>query len=510
MANFFDDADIVYCLCIEERKDFVIDQFKKLGYTHKLKIFDAYTPDSDIVKQTIINHRVYPIYTNNPVSIACSLGIQHIMIDIVQNEYNFAYVIEDDVIFLEKMLEHGNKWLTKNVISKTFDINKPYVLYLQSTAHENSFYRKGKLREGIVKTSVRYGEPAYITNHVACSLLLRHFFMITSPFDEYKFVIKNHYNIQEGILIPYICRELSYNIFGYDSSALKCKFTRSGTTKKNTVFDIFAGNVFNVTTDENIGIQKIMLRLIEQINPSIKIVINDKNIDKMIYCMGKHELNLNGGYYISCTFSDNVCKGNNSSFIISVRGKKSQNIVFKKFGIKTYIGDVLSLYSKYNPKSKNIINKYCFIFENAVSQIVSEHRCVYINPNSSSINIILETMCSSQYVVSNNINYLSIAKSYDIFGIYASINSIIDVDNDIIAQDYFSNFTDNRVNPVNITLDKNIIFIDQEFIKSCNNFLQPINFIDNENLNTMLDIIPFNFKYHNYFRKDYQYVQIIN
>ncbi|XWV24936.1 putative ORFan [Tupanvirus deep ocean] len=510
MANFFDEIDMVYCLCIEQRKPFVINQFNKLGIMHKSKIIDAYTPASTVVMKTITDHCVYPIYTNNPIMVACSLGVRDIMIDIVKNKYNYAMVMEDDVVFLENMFEHGNKWITKLTISKHFNMIKPYVLYLQSSFQQEIFTKNNPIG-GIMNASIRYGEPAYITNHIACSLLLKHLLPITSPFDEYKFVIKKYYRFQEAILVPYICRELSKNAFHYDTTALNHNFVRSGRTKKETVFNIMRKNNFYVSTNESIGYQKIISHLIKCINPSINIVINDTTISNnmMHYCVGRVENTLQNNYVISGTFSNiNVAK--NPAFIVSVRGKNSYDILFKRFHIKPLIGDILSLYSKYNPRSKNVQNKYCFIYDYASLKILCDDKCIFINPCDADIDLLLNAICSSEYVVSDNINYISIANSYRVPGIYAIYKPSIDSYYDIIAKDYYSNFTKNPVNPIIISCVDNTLIIDEKFINQTNTFIKPVPTINPKHLENLVDVLPFNFNYHKIYRNDCKYVQVIN
>src|SRR5438309_1865046 len=155
MAKFFDEMDAIYCLCIKERKNFVMEQATKLGIADRLKIYDAFTPNSNEVINVVNNHLVYPILANNLVHIASALGMKKIMHDIVEHKYNFAMIMEDDVIFLEDMLAYGNTWLNRESIEKHFDVNKPYNLYLLSDKVEH-FY--GKQAKGIFKCIPRYCE----------------------------------------------------------------------------------------------------------------------------------------------------------------------------------------------------------------------------------------------------------------------------------------------------------------------------------------------------------------
>ena len=305
------------------------------------------------VQNTITNHNVYTIYTDNPITVACTLGVREIMLDILENKFDYALVIEDDVIFLENMFDHGNKWITQKIINSIFNIENPYVLYLQCNRPESIFYNKKKSAGGIIKTEIRYGEPAYITNYRACQLLLKHLFPITAAFDEYKFVVKLHYSIQQGILVPYVCNELSANHLKYKSALLNHTFERSLRKKNYSIFDILKRNFF-IRTNTNNGYQRIISYLIKCINHEINISINDVNIpsDMMCYCIGNYEMLLQNNYLISASIDENTCHTMQPTFIISVRGKKSFDISKKKFDISPPIGDILLLFGHIIPKKK--------------------------------------------------------------------------------------------------------------------------------------------------------------
>jgi GR25 family glycosyltransferase involved in LPS biosynthesis len=514
MATFFNEMDMVYCLCIQQRKQFVMDQINKLGIASKIKIIDAYTQENPIVQQIIANHYIYTIYTDNPITIACTLGIREIMLDIFQNKYNYAMVIEDDVIFLENMIEHGNKWITKKVIGNYFDIDKPYVLHLQCDKPENTFYHNKISAGGIIKTIIRYGEPAYITNYHACWLLLKHMFPITAAFDEYKFAIKCHYDIQQGILIPYICCELSANYSKYDTRELDRQFdhifTRTLRNKTYSVWNIYSKSVFNIRTNQNNSCEKLLKFLIQNINPQLNLSFNDLTIpdNKMSYCIGTHEPTLKNNYIITGSFDANVKFGEQPTFIISVRGILSQNIIKNKFKFIPPIGDILLLYNKYIPKKSGTKYKYCFVYALALNIICTEpHIC--INSTDFDVDILLNAITSSRYVITDDINYVSIANSYAIAGIFAIINNTIEY-NEIIAADYYSNITANPVKPLQIHCENNNITIDEKFHRIVEQFVQPVLPINYKIIENLVDTLPFVLNYHKLFRHHNKYVQIIN
>ncbi len=511
MATFFNDIDAIYCLCVEDRKAFVIEQFTNLGIIDKVKIVKAYTRDSQLVHKIISDHLVYPIYTDNLVSIACTLGVQTIMLDIVKNKFNYAMVIEDDVIFMESKFNHGNTWIRRDIINNYINISKPYVLYLQSSAKENIYYNQSNCgTEGIIISSVRYGEPAYITNHLSCSILLKHLFPITSPFDEYKFLVKKKYGICEAILVPYICSELSANHNNYDKTMMNHSFKRTFLSEKKSLFEVLITQKFYIATNRISGQDKLLVHLINGINPNIKIILNEPKINnKMFYCVGNYTTSIDNAYIIGSTIDYTINKPTNPSFIISVRGSNSFNIIKKKFGITPLIGDMFLLFSKYHQKITNNKYKYCFIYDNMDLIITGNYSCIFINPSKVSADQILDTICSSEYIVSNDINYLTIGNSYEIPGVFAVLANNINKYYYVIAQDYYSNITDANVLPIIIPkkYKTNILNIDNEFNRKAENFVQPLFHKNIETVNNLIDTLPFILNMHRSLSKGKKYTQ---
>ncbi|XWV24945.1 putative ORFan [Tupanvirus deep ocean] len=509
MVSFFNELDIVYCLCIPSRKNFVTEQVNKLGITDKIKIIDAYDQDSPIVKETIKNHLVFSIYTNNPVVIACNLGVRKIMMDIVENKYDYALVIEDDVIFIDEMFDHANKWITKNTISKNFNMSKPYVLHLQCSLPENNFYNKNVSQGGIIKKPIRYGEPAYITNHHSCAILLKHFFPITAPFDDYKNLIKQHYSIQQGILVPYVCRELSGNYFNFDTNSIGHTFTR--TLKNNiSIYDTMIKEKFYVNIEGNNGHIKIYNYLLKKINPKLSIVINSKEIPEnvMVYSLGCHENLLQNNYIMGGTLDDNITNTGKPSFIISVRGMKSFKNAKNKLKLSPVIGDILLLYNQFIRKKKKGLYQYCFIYDTTL-KIECNDKFILVNPSKCTVETLLNVICSSKYVISDDINYITIANSYSVFGIYAIIDNTTTPYNKLIAEDYFSNFSNKVIQPINLNIINKDIIIENNFKEKVANFPQPVLPIKKNTIKLLADICPFLLRFHIMFRKG-RYVQVVH
>jgi hypothetical protein len=533
MATFFNNIDAIYCLCIEERKTFVTEQFTNLGIIDKVKIFDAHTRNSPSVHKAIAEHLVYPIYTDNLISVACTLGIRDIMLDVVNNKYNYAMVIEDDVIFLESKFTYGNNWINRTIINKYINILNPYVFYLQSSANEKIYYDSNTSEGGIVMAKIRYGEPAYITNHIACSILLKHLFPITSPFDEYKFLIKKRYAFQEAILVPYICCELSANHSNYDMALVNHTFTRNFLSGKKSAFEILSQQNFYVVTNRFSGCDKLLLYLLSLINPNIKIILNEptvwnrtmgppvinpmlvkadtnKSNNTMSYCIGSYVTSLDDMYVIGSTVERNTKCSNGRSFIISVRGLNSLNIVKKKFGVSPLVGDIFLLFSKFLPKVTNTKYKFCFIYEGIDLRVMSIYPCIFLNPTKVSANVLINEICSSQYVVSNDINYITVGNSYGIPGVFATLTRNINKYYYTIARDYYSNITDANILPIVIGCNCriNIIKIDDIFNQEAIKFIQP-NFSKNDEIiNNLLDVVPFTLNLHKSLRGGKRYTQI--
>lgn len=511
MSHFFRNLDKIYCLCIEERKKFVIDQFTKLNVMDKIFIIDAYRPNSSFVDETIQNHLVYTVHTDNLVSIACTLGIREILLDIIKNKYQYAMVIEDDVLFLENMFVHANKWLNPDTISKYINTSKPYVLYLQSSINEKTYYNPKKSAGGIFLSKIRYGEPAYITNFHACTLLLKYMFPITSQYDEYKHIIKSRFNIQEAILVPYICRELSGNYFNYNTLSLDYSFERNFKVNYNSLFNKLSGSTYYLNTSQILHHNDLISFLISGINPIIKYLFQKPHdAHTMYYSICNHETSIGNNYLLSASFNDDIEVINNNAFIISVRGLNSYNTILKKFGIKTFIGDILLLFSRFYPKKINVIYKYCFIFNMDEVKIICNDTYIFINPCKIKIDIIIQSICNSNFVITNDINYISISNSYSIKGIYASPYPNINDEFNIISSDYYSNITSQKIEPLNLNCQNNIITIDYETEHKINNFIQPTLPIKHGIIEQLLDIIPFRFNLHKNFKKNNKYVQIIH
>lgn len=495
MATFLNEIDMIYCLCIPDRKEFVVNQFTKLGFSHKLKIIDAFTPNSSHTLDIVNNHFVYPIYTNNMFHVANTLGLIKIMNDIVLNKFNYAMIIEDDVIFLEEMFSVANKWINKETISRVFNINKPYTLYLQSTKPE-SFYQPAindPTKTGIVHTQIKYGEPASLINYIACELLLKHMLPITSPFDECKFMIKRRYKIQQGILVPYICRELSKNAFSYNTKTLGFTFKRSASNNNKTIYDLLKKTIFHITTENDLLYQIIVTCLIKCINPDINIIINGDKQNSMEYNIGKKIQVFNNSYLIGSTITESTPFTNNS-FIISVRGQNSYNIIMKKIKMASIIGDFLLLFSKFYKKDKLINYKYCFIYDKKV-QIKCDDKYIVINPNKTDIMALIDTMCQAEYIITDNISFVTIAHSYSINAVlaYLKINQ-----KDIICDDYYSAFGI-VITPL-IFCHGDEIELNKELTSIINEFAQPQPLMIQNIQDKLADVIPFNFKLHSMFK----------
>jgi len=476
MAHFFDELDAVYCLCIEERKQFVIKQATKLNIFNKLVIIDADTPNSDAVDEIITNHRFFPILGNSTIYIAATLGLQKIMIDIVKNKLEFAMILEDDVLFLESMFDFANKTITKNNIRKHFDTNLPYNLYLISTIHENTFANQ----TGIIHQYINYGQPAYILNHHLCSLLLNNLYPITGPVDDYKNAIERKYQVQCGILVPYICRELSANFFNFDTSELSFKFKRTHCWN-NAKKIVLSKQIY---VDANAWHRNLILSINPDLNLSFDKIKSHDTIMK--YSFGTLVEVLNNSYICSCTIDNNIeyCR---ESFIFSVKGKRSAEIINKKFGFSPIVADYLLLMSLYLKKERLIRYQYCFIYDDADFGIVSDTSFQLIK--LSDINVILDAIVSSNFVISDNTDYITIGNSYGIPGVYAVVGNSAKYAE--IAADYYSNITSENVEPISLNVTNQLVSIDSDVCDRFSNFIQPVLPIAKNTFDDLLDVFPF-------------------
>lgn len=452
MQNFFQEIDKIYILSIPKRKDFLMEQIAKNNIQSKVEIINAYTPDHPIVNEIIKKHYVYEILVDNPASVACTLGVRDIMIDIVKNKYKYAMVLEDDVVFPEEYFNIANKWITKENINKHFNIDQPYVLYLQSY-HPQRKYIKKKGFNGILYRHIMYGEPAYITNDIACQKLLKHLYPITSPFDEYKNVIKKYFNIKQGILIPYICRELSANQYNFDLSRVNFKFERSLRTKYISTLQLVKTAEFNYTTTSYMD--DLTLFLLNKINSNLKYsTTNSANSeDIMKYSIGEYKLELCNEYIISGTFDYGTQYINNNVYIISVRGKLSQLILKERFGLNVEeVYDIFIFYSHFNPKKLNPIYEYCFIYDYAIQ--CNNKNYIFSDYTKDLADEIVDKIICSKCVVSDNCRFITIANSYGIKGIYAHLDKPISKTNEIIAADHYSNINlDTKIKPIKIDIN---------------------------------------------------------
>ena len=142
--------------------------------------------------------------------------------------------------------------------------------------------------------------------------------------------------------------------------------------------------------------------------------------------------------------------------------------------------------------------------------IICAEPYIHINPNTAGVNDSLDAICSSQYVVSEDINYITIGNSYAIAGIFATLTKDISKYHKIISEDYYSNISNETVEPIKLNYTNNYLVINTEFSNQVNNFIQPVLPIDQNIIKKLVDIIPFTARYHKNFRIKNNFVQIIN
>ena len=142
------------------------------------------------------------------------------------------------------------------------------------------------------------------------------------------------------------------------------------------MFDLLVNENFYVSTNKNNSYAKILAYLINGINPRIKIQINCPSVpeDKMKYCIGDHETLLGNNYMMTASVDNNIQFINKPTFIISVRGIISREIIQQKFKINPLVGDILLLFNKYFPKNRIVKYKYCFIYDNKFTCIWSKNQ----------------------------------------------------------------------------------------------------------------------------------------
>jgi GR25 family glycosyltransferase involved in LPS biosynthesis len=419
MAEFMNQIDRIYCLCIESRKKFIIDQFTNLGMLHKLELINAYTPTSPVIDQLIDKQLIYPVYTSNPTTIACGMGIWYIMKQIVERKQKYAMVIEDDVIFPENEFETANRWINPSSINANFDVTKPYVLFLQSSVKQATY---GNV-EGIVKADVRYGEPAYLTNDVACQILLEHFFPITSPFDEYKINIRKIYHFQVGILIPYVCRELSANYNGFNLQSINTQFVRTAHVAKADISSRIREKPIHANYRCYPFFPEILAR------HGMKINTTPRPVDGMEYDIGGC-IDRISGYLIGSTIRP-TRSVSTPFYAIGVRGKISKDIM-AYYGISTYAFDFGWTLSQIYPIG---------ITGTKTSLITRESIEGGVCIDNFTLDMLLSLIGSSSRIITDQIDVLAIAHGYGKKVLFAVENPAnIDEDLRLMIEDYHSNF----------------------------------------------------------------------
>lgn len=429
------DIDKIYVLSIPQRRELLQKQIDKFGLHHIIQVVEGYTDTSKIVDQVIDNHCFYPIYTDKTTQIAVAMGVAKIMQDIVDNQYTHALVMEDDVYFIEELLEYTVSMLKRDTINANIDTNKPYVLYLQSTKPE-SYYQNIK-QEGFIPYRVRYGEPVYMTNYQMCQLLLKHLYPITSPFDEYKYIIRRQYNSADYILLPYVCRELSKNYRNYGDAITK-EYKPSCNVTTRDVFDLVRKSTFHISN-------KLASILLGRMNPQCRLT-NQPTNNRMVYHVSDY-VNTMQGYIYGATVSGNPARSDKPCFVISVRGKLSQRRLSEKYRIMLPIADPLTLTSKYFPCQRSETYAYCLIFSTPIQTIPTNS--VYLDPNTTTLLDTIKKINQSRYVVTDDVRYLTIGNSYGVQGIYAIIDKIDPIKDDMMM-DYYSNITNTKVTPISI------------------------------------------------------------
>lgn len=493
------ELDKIYCLCLLSRKSSLLEEVERLGLSEKISIVNAYTSDSPCVKTILKENKMYPIYTSNTTQIAVTLGIAYILEDIILNKFTHAMIIEDDVVFVDELLEFASHTLKKNNINTRIDTTKPYNLFLQSNKPE-AFYRKNN-KNAIIKYHVRYGEPAYITNYQMCELLLKHMFPITSPYDEYKFLVRKRYDVSDYILVPYICRELSKN---YHQHINKNTFvTTCGTIQpQNNALILIPENTFYIES----VCDNICLEICRNMNKILKIENGQSLNNIMRYNIGGC-VNSLCDYIYGSTIMENVLLNKRPFFVISVRGKKSQQILFNKLGINMPIFDFFLITSRYFPHYTSDKYKYCFIYSDAFIKKLP-HNSIYINPKIMEPRNLFNIISNSEFVLSDNIIYISIANSYGIRGIYSSISKI-NKEFELMANDYYSNITDHYIAPKKIGSENTINIDNDSILESIITSIHPQLPISRNVINEIIYISPFTMILHTFFRTIGAYTQIV-
>jgi hypothetical protein len=498
MVAFSKELDKIYCLSIPDRRDFTYAYFTKLGIIDRIHIMEAYTPDSSHTISTISKNLIFPIYMENTANISNYLGIVEIMKDIVRNKYEYAMIMEDDVIFLKEYFHIGNRWLTKAAISSKINTTRPYCLYLQSNTADKNIGSDNFPNGNIVMRSVKYGEPVCIVNYQLCELLLKYAFPITSPFDEYKNEIKQKFGVQQAILIPYICRELSHNSYKYDMKKLGFTFRKSLGTGKS-IFLQYPNIVFNLTLGIDVNYQRLVKHLVNAINPNISVGTNNLDNESMKFNFDR-ATSLSNTYIAGGTVSDNIT-WHDKSFIISVRGKKSCDVINRKFKFTPIIGDFLLLYHRF--VKFDVIKKYeiCFILNNNIT-VNNYNSCM--NYTTTDVDDQLQAINMSQHVVTDNIYYVIISHSYGIPATLVTLNPT-NIRDRCIIDDYYSTFHTGQINP--IILQTILHPMETSIIKK---FPQPILPYSSEYIDTLVDICPFVPKQHRSFVAKKLFVQVFS
>ena len=415
MQHFFEQLDHIYCLCIQSRKAFVIEQFTKLGIMEKSTIFDAYTDQSPKLYEVIKDHLVRPIIINEPKNFANFLGSMEIMEDVINKKYNYAMIIEDDVLFLENMFTVANKYISKYSIGNNFDVNKPYILYLLA---KKIF---AEMKTGINKNNkFMFGQPAFILNYKACETYVKKKYPIVNPIDNYKHQIEKDYNIQTGLLYPYIVAELSANYGNYDTSNINYKFTRDIHMKPIKGVDSYIfDSTFYIRT-KSITFEKLARR----INNKLKLCINQKSkrLNMMYYDVDNYVSELGNNYVLGGTIDPNVKILNTRYDIMTVRGSLSANTVKKITGENPIIHDFASLIPLYFPiKLMDPKISYCFVFKNNPN--INNPDSKWISPENKSIPELFNSILEAKYVVSDIPDIVSATNAYGRKVAYGTIDT---------------------------------------------------------------------------------------
>ena len=384
--TFFDHFDAIYCINLKEstdRRQFMDGQFRKFGIQNRVQFLKAYNTQEPIVKDSIQNNLVYPILLSNVSQVAICYSFLEIWKDIFKNKHTMALILEDDVAFTKNCLEIGQMTISKGkFVEAGLDPDmEPYVVHLIGN---NLVGRDQSVEPKIYDdVGVKYGNAGYVTNYHTCRLLLKNFYPIKCPSDDFLSQVKHNFRIEERYILPLMIYQVSNEVYGQFNKQ-NVKFKRLSTT--NYLFDYVLENGHNDFLIHMTGpVDKVNGYVYEKITGRKPTIVNET--DQSFYmCGGGHKRLWDNSIVVGASLVNSKLIGE-PLFISSVRGKRSHDrIVARTISCPEVYGDMAQLLPRFYKPDIKPIHKFATYgfqhpdyplirFKNVEQFIDDLHRC---------------------------------------------------------------------------------------------------------------------------------------